>query len=93
MSPKVLQESGFLPAPTLSSSSPEDPTSAAFTAAAKSTALFLFREGRLSKRQIGAFIGGHDDFSRAVLTEFVACHEFMHLILVQALRQFLWSFR
>lgn len=60
---------------------------------ARATAAFLYREGRLSKRQIGQFIGGHGDFNRSVLREFVACHQFTHLILVQALRQFLWSFR
>ena len=36
---------------------------------------------------------GHQEFNRAVLTEFVRCHEFSKLLLVQALRQFLWSFR
>jgi hypothetical protein len=56
-------------------------------------ALFLFREGRLSKKQIGVFIGGHHDFNQQVLSEIVMLHEFTHLILVQALRQFLWSFR
>ena len=59
----------------------------------KAVAKFLFREGRLSKKQIGKFIGGHEKFNRAVLEEFAKCHEFTHLILVQALRQFLWSFR
>jgi len=60
---------------------------------AKEVALFLYREGRLSKKQIGAFIGDHHDFNQQVLSEFVILHEFTHLILVQALRQFLWSFR
>jgi len=60
---------------------------------AKEVALFLFREGRLSKKQIGVFIGGHHDFNQQVLSEIVMLHEFTHLILVQALRQFLWSFR
>lgn len=59
----------------------------------KEVALFLHREGRLSKKQIGAFIGGHHEFNQQVLSKFVALHEFTHLILVQALRQFLWSFR
>jgi len=54
---------------------------------------FLFSEGRLSKKQIGAYIGGHHEFNKQVLTAFVAQHKFMDLILVQALRQFLWSFR
>jgi len=60
---------------------------------AKEVAQFLYREGRLSKKQIGAFIGGHNEFNQQVLSEFVILHEFTHLILVQALRQFLWSFR
>jgi len=60
---------------------------------AKEVAQFLYREGRLSKKQIGVFIGGHHDFNQQVLSEFVVLHEFTHLILVQALRQFLWSFR
>lgn len=33
---------------------------------AKATAQFLFREGRLSKKQIGKFIGGHQDFNQKV---------------------------
>jgi Sec7-like guanine-nucleotide exchange factor len=41
----------------------------------------------------GKYLGGHQEFNRAVLTEFVRCHEFTQLLLVQALRQFLWSFR
>jgi cytohesin len=41
----------------------------------------------------GKYLGGHQEFNRAVLTEFVRCHEFSQLLLVQALRQFLWSFR
>ncbi len=56
-------------------------------------ASFLYREGRLSKKQIGAFIGDHRDLNKEVLKAFVGKHEFMNLILVQALRQFLWSFR
>jgi len=59
----------------------------------KEVSLFLYREGRLSKQQIGAFLGGHNEFNQSVLSEFVSLHEFTHLILVQALRQFLWSFR
>jgi len=53
----------------------------------------LFREGRLSKKQIGAVLGGHKEFNKQVLSEYVSLHEFTHLILVTALRQFLWSFR
>ena len=34
-----------------------------------------------------------NDFNEAVLKAFVELHDFTDLILVQALRQFLWSFR
>lgn len=59
----------------------------------QSTAKFLFRQERLSKKQIGKYLGSHHDFNKTVLNEFVACHEFTQLLLVQALRTFLWSFR
>ena len=59
----------------------------------EAVASFLYREGRLSKKQIGAFIGDHRELNKQVLNAFVAKHEFRDLILVQALRQFLWSFR
>ena len=63
------------------------------SSSAEEVANFLYREGRLSKKQIGAYIGDHRDFNKDVLKAFVGKHEFMNLILVQALRQFLWSFR
>lgn len=92
---KILQESGFV------DESPE------------SVAKFLFRQERLSKKQIGTlhetlvsavhifqlfpfpgkYLGSHEDFNKQVLQHFVECHQFTHLLLVQALRQFLWSFR
>ena len=59
----------------------------------ESVAQFLFRQERLSKKQIGTFLGGHQDFNKQVLSIFVNLHQFSHLLLVQALRQFLWSFR
>jgi len=59
----------------------------------ESVAQFLFRQERLSKKQIGTFLGGHKDFNKEVLSIFVSLHQFSHLLLVQALRQFLWSFR
>jgi len=59
----------------------------------QSVAKFLFRQERLSKKQIGKYLGCHHDFNREVLQHFVECHEFTQLLLVQALRQFLWSFR
>ena len=59
----------------------------------ESVAQFLFRQERLSKKQIGTYLGGHKDFNKEVLGIFVSLHQFSHLLLVQALRQFLWSFR
>ena len=41
----------------------------------------------------GKYLGGHEEHNLEVLNHFVRCHEFSHLLLVQALRQFLWSFR
>jgi len=58
-----------------------------------SVAKFLFRQERLSKKQIGKYLGSHHDFNKEVLQEFVKCHDFPQLLLVQALRTFLWSFR
>jgi len=59
----------------------------------ESVANFLFRQERLSKKQIGKYLGGHEDFNKQVLKHFVQCHQFSQLLLVEALRQFLWSFR
>merc|ERR1711962_1282022 len=59
----------------------------------ESVARFLFRQERLSKKQIGKYLGSHQEYNQAVLTHFVRCHQFSRLLLVQALRQFLWSFR
>jgi cytohesin len=47
----------------------------------------------LSKAAIGNYIGERIDFNEDVLKAFVDLHDFKHLILVEALRQFLWSFR
>lgn len=63
------------------------------TRSAKSVARFMLTEGRLSKKQIGKFLGGHEEFNRGVLKEFVRLHQFTHLILVQAMRQFFMTFR
>merc|ERR1719391_163950 len=60
---------------------------------AESVAKFLFRQERLSKKQIGKYLGSHHEFNKEVLKHFVQCHEFTQLLLVQALRTFLWSFR
>ena len=102
---KYLQESAFV------------------TTDPESVAKFLFRQERLSKKQIGEwnmlgkpswhrsvaflpfflelnfpycagkYLGSHVEFNQEVLGHFVRCHQFEQLLLVQALRQFLWSFR
>ncbi|XP_064622596.1 cytohesin-1-like isoform X3 [Lineus longissimus] len=54
---------------------------------------FLFRGEGLNKTAIGDYLGERNDFNIAVLKAFVMKHEFADMILVQALRQFLWSFR
>ncbi|ODN04798.1 Cytohesin-1 [Orchesella cincta] len=56
-------------------------------------ALFLYRGEGLNKTAIGDYLGEKSDFNEKVLKAFVALHDFTDLILVQALRQFLWSFR
>ncbi|XP_076458331.1 cytohesin-1-like isoform X1 [Babylonia areolata] len=56
-------------------------------------ARFLFRGEGLNKTAIGDYLGEKNDFNMAVLKAFVNLHEFSDMILVQALRQFLWSFR
>jgi len=58
-----------------------------------SLAEFLFNQERLSKKQIGSFLGGREDLNQSVLQRFVSLHHFSDLLVVQALRQFLWSFR
>uniref|UniRef100_A0A0B7A629 SEC7 domain-containing protein n=2 Tax=Arion vulgaris TaxID=1028688 RepID=A0A0B7A629_9EUPU len=55
--------------------------------------MFLFQGEGLNKTAIGDFLGEKNDFSIAVLKVFVNLHQFTDMILVQALRQFLWSFR
>ena len=56
-------------------------------------AAFLHRGEGLNKSAIGDFLGANDDFNLRVLDEFLRLHQFHDVILVQALRQFLWSFR
>ena len=41
----------------------------------------------------GNYLGSRDEFQQSVLVKFVSLHQFTDLLLVQALRQFLWSFR
>ncbi|KAK3529021.1 hypothetical protein QTP70_014418 [Hemibagrus guttatus] len=56
-------------------------------------AQFLYKGEGLNKTVIGDYLGERDDFNISVLQAFVELHEFADLNLVQALRQFLWSFR
>ncbi|ELK38012.1 Cytohesin-1 [Myotis davidii] len=56
-------------------------------------AQFLYKGEGLNKTAIGDYLGERDAFNIQVLHVFVGLHEFTDLNLVQALRQFLWSFR
>uniref|UniRef100_H3AGR3 Cytohesin-2 n=1 Tax=Latimeria chalumnae TaxID=7897 RepID=H3AGR3_LATCH len=56
-------------------------------------AQFLYKGEGLNKTAIGDYLGERDEFNIKVLHAFVDLHEFTDLNLVQALRQFLWSFR
>lgn len=56
-------------------------------------ATFLYKGEGLNKTAIGTYLGEKIDFNLAVLDCFVELHDFKNLLLVQALRQFLWSFR
>ncbi|KAG1928681.1 cytohesin-1 [Pimephales promelas] len=56
-------------------------------------ARFLYKGEGLNKTAIGDYLGERDELNLQVLHAFVELHEFTDLNLVQALRQFLWSFR
>ncbi|CRK90340.1 CLUMA_CG004014, isoform A [Clunio marinus] len=60
---------------------------------AQDVAHFLYKGEGLNKTAIGDFLGEKNSFNEQVLKAFVELHDFTNLILVQALRQFLWSFR
>ncbi|KAK3092061.1 hypothetical protein FSP39_024824 [Pinctada imbricata] len=60
---------------------------------AEEVAKFLYQGEGLNKTAIGDYLGERHDFNISVLKAFVNLHEFGDMILVQALRQFLWSFR
>ncbi|CAL8331888.1 unnamed protein product [Lota lota] len=60
---------------------------------ARSIAEFLYREEGLNKTAIGEFLGEREELHLQTLKAFVELHQFSNLNLVQALRQFLWSFR
>ncbi|XP_047670054.1 cytohesin 4b [Tachysurus fulvidraco] len=59
----------------------------------QSIAEFLYKEEGLNKTAIGDFLGEREELHLKILKAFVELHEFSDLNLVQALRQFLWSFR
>lgn len=59
----------------------------------ESIAKFLFDGNGLSKAAIGDYLGERIEFNMKVLDCYVNLHNFSELLLVQALRQFLWSFR
>ncbi|KAM3597128.1 uncharacterized protein V6R79_000206 [Siganus canaliculatus] len=60
---------------------------------AEPVAKFLYKEEGLNKTAIGNFLGEREELHLDILKAFVGLHEFSDLNLVQALRQFLWSFR
>ncbi|XP_066497991.1 cytohesin-4 isoform X2 [Hoplias malabaricus] len=59
----------------------------------EAVAEFLYKEEGLGKTAIGNFLGEREEFHLQILKAFVDLQEFHDLNLVQALRQFLWSFR
>ncbi|XP_067830644.1 cytohesin-3-like isoform X2 [Heptranchias perlo] len=56
-------------------------------------AKFLYKGEGLHKTAIGDYLGEREPLNIRILQSFVELHEFSNLNLVQALRQFLWSFR
>ncbi|CAJ0596936.1 unnamed protein product [Cylicocyclus nassatus] len=56
-------------------------------------AQWLYKGEGLSKTAIGELLGSHDPFCLEVLDQFVLCHTFQNMFIVDALRVFLWSFR
>lgn len=56
-------------------------------------AKFLYKGEGLNKTAIGIYLGEKIDINLKVLDAFIELHDFKNLLLVQALRQFLWSFR
>jgi cytohesin len=59
----------------------------------EAVAQYLHKTEGLNKTAIGDYLGERHDFNIAVLRAFVAIFDFTNMILVQSLRQFLWSFR
>lgn len=71
----------YLVTNTLLNSTPED------------IAYFLFNEEGLNKTMIGNYLGENKEFNLEVFRIFVELHNFERRLLVDALREFLWSFR
>lgn len=59
----------------------------------ESIAKFLFEGDGLNKTAIGDYLGERNEFNMKVLDCYVNLHHFTDMLLVQALRQFLYSFR
>ncbi|XP_030638813.1 cytohesin-3 [Chanos chanos] len=59
----------------------------------EAVAEFLYKEEGLNKTAIGDFLGEREEMHLQILKAFLDLQEFSDLNLVQALRQFLWSFR
>ncbi|PAV60458.1 hypothetical protein WR25_10588 isoform B [Diploscapter pachys] len=60
---------------------------------ARTIAQWMFQGDGLSKNSIGEVLGGNEPFALQILEEFVHCHDFSQMSIVDALRRFLWSFR
>lgn len=61
--------------------------------APEDVAFFLLKSEGLNKTAIGDYLGEKKDFNMEVLDAFINLHDFANLILISALRQFLWNFR
>ncbi|ESO12960.1 hypothetical protein HELRODRAFT_132380, partial [Helobdella robusta] len=59
---------------------------------AESVAEFLLKGEGLHKSAIGEYLGEKNEFNLKVLRAFTFMHQFSDILLVQALRQYLWSF-
>ncbi|EDS30359.1 cytohesin 1, 2, 3, 4 [Culex quinquefasciatus] len=68
-------------------------TSRLFTNAFGTNAVGSHTIKMINSFQYSDYLGEKNDFNEQVLKAFVDLHDFSNLILVQALRQFLWSFR
>lgn len=60
---------------------------------AESIANYLLMAGGLNKTQIGKYLGENNDYNRQVLRCFIDAQPIQRLNILQALRQFLYSFR